>query len=99
MRGIGRAPGKDARALAPFGRRRMGRLLGAPFAPRKTGAALEDETRRKAPPDMKVMLDTDVCIAIVNRDDRLKAHLETIAPSQLRMSAITLAELRFGVAK
>jgi len=48
---------------------------------------------------MKVLLDTDTCIAIINRDERVRAHLERVAPSQLRMSAITLAELEFGVAK
>ncbi|HEY1537301.1 MAG TPA: type II toxin-antitoxin system VapC family toxin [Polyangiaceae bacterium] len=48
---------------------------------------------------MKVLLDTNVCIAIVNRDERVRPHLERHAPSALRMSSITLAELRFGVAK
>jgi tRNA(fMet)-specific endonuclease VapC len=48
---------------------------------------------------VKLLLDTDVCIAVINRDERLRAALERNAPSQLRMSAITLAELRFGVAK
>lgn len=48
---------------------------------------------------MKLLLDTDVCIAIMNRDERTRLHLEQHAPSTLRMSAITLAELRFGIAK
>lgn len=48
---------------------------------------------------MKVLLDTDVCIAIINRDERIRAQLEHHSPSMLRMSAITLAELRFGIAK
>jgi tRNA(fMet)-specific endonuclease VapC len=48
---------------------------------------------------MKLLLDTDVCIAIINRDERVRPHLEEHAPSTLRMSAITLAELRFGAAK
>lgn len=48
---------------------------------------------------MKLLLDTDVCVAILNRDERTRPHLERHAPSTLRMSAITLAELRFGVAK
>ncbi|HEY2404814.1 MAG TPA: PIN domain-containing protein [Polyangiaceae bacterium] len=48
---------------------------------------------------MKVLLDTDVCIAILNRDERVRPHLERHASTLLRMSAITLAELRFGVAK
>lgn len=48
---------------------------------------------------MKLLLDTDTCIAILNREERVRPHLERHAPSQLRMSAITLAELRLGVAK
>jgi tRNA(fMet)-specific endonuclease VapC len=48
---------------------------------------------------VKLLLDTNVCIAIVNRDERVRPHLERRSPRQLRMSAITLAELRFGVAK
>jgi tRNA(fMet)-specific endonuclease VapC len=48
---------------------------------------------------VKLLLDTNVCIAIINRDERVRPHLEQHAPSALRMSAITLAELRFGVAK
>jgi tRNA(fMet)-specific endonuclease VapC len=48
---------------------------------------------------VKLLLDTDTCIAILNRDERVHPHLEKHAPSQLRMSAITLAELRFGIAK
>jgi tRNA(fMet)-specific endonuclease VapC len=48
---------------------------------------------------VKVLLDTNICIAIINRDDRVRGHLERHAPSALRMSSITLAELRFGVAK
>ena len=48
---------------------------------------------------MKLLLDTDICIAILNRDPRVRPHLEAHAPSQLRLSSITLAELRFGVAR
>jgi len=48
---------------------------------------------------VKLVLDTDVCIAIMNRDERIRPHLEQHAPSTLRMSAITLAELRFGIAR
>jgi tRNA(fMet)-specific endonuclease VapC len=48
---------------------------------------------------VKLLLDTDVCIAILNRDERVRERLHRHAPSKLRMSAITLAELRFGVAK
>lgn len=48
---------------------------------------------------MKVLLDTDICIAILNRDDRVRAALERHAPSTLRLSAVSVAELRFGAAK
>ncbi|GMU58256.1 MAG: hypothetical protein AMXMBFR34_00190 [Myxococcaceae bacterium] len=48
---------------------------------------------------MRFLLDTNVCIAIMNRDEPIRAALERTVPSQLRMSAITLAELRFGVAR
>lgn len=48
---------------------------------------------------MKVLLDTDVCIAILRRDDRVRPHLDRHRSSHVRISAITLAELRFGVAK
>lgn len=48
---------------------------------------------------MKILIDTDICIAIVNGDEQVRPHLERHVPSSLRMSAITLAELRFGVAK
>jgi tRNA(fMet)-specific endonuclease VapC len=48
---------------------------------------------------VKVLLDTDVCIAILRRDERVRPHLDRHRSSQVRMSAITLAELRFGVAK
>ncbi len=48
---------------------------------------------------MRLLLDTDMCIAIMNRDERIRSRLEATVPSQLRMSAITLAELRFGIAK
>lgn len=48
---------------------------------------------------MRLLLDTNICIAIMNRDERVRGALERTVPSQLRMSAITLAELRFGVAR
>ena len=47
----------------------------------------------------KILLDTNICIAILNRDERVRDKLERNRPSALRMSAVTLAELRFGVAK
>jgi tRNA(fMet)-specific endonuclease VapC len=48
---------------------------------------------------VKLLLDTNICIAIMNRDERVRPHLEQQPPSALRMSAITLAELRSGVAR
>jgi len=48
---------------------------------------------------VKLLLDTDVCIAILNRSERVRAHLEEYSPSMLRMSAITLSELRLAAAK
>jgi tRNA(fMet)-specific endonuclease VapC len=48
---------------------------------------------------VRVLLDTNVCIAILNRDERVRPHLERHKGSALRLSSITLAELRFGVAK
>ena len=48
---------------------------------------------------MKLLLDTDVCIAILNRDERVRERLASHGPAELRLSAVTLAELRFGVAK
>jgi tRNA(fMet)-specific endonuclease VapC len=59
----------------------------------------QDAARRAAEAVVKVLLDTNICIAIVNRDERVRPHLERHAPSMLRMSSISLAELRFGVAK
>ena len=60
---------------------------------------MADASDRQAPAAVNVLLDTDICIAILNRDDRVRPWLEHNAPSKLRMSAITLAELRFGIAK
>jgi tRNA(fMet)-specific endonuclease VapC len=77
----------------------VGWLLGAPASPQVEGSPAQDATRRAQEADLKILLDTDVCIAIINRDERMRAHLERHAPASLRMSAITLAELRFGVAK
>jgi tRNA(fMet)-specific endonuclease VapC len=48
---------------------------------------------------VKCLLDTDVCIAILNRDERVRERLQATRSVDLRLSAITLAELRFGVAK
>ena len=48
---------------------------------------------------MKYLLDTDHCIAILNRDARIRPALERHAASSLRLSSISLAELRYGIAK
>lgn len=48
---------------------------------------------------MKYLLDTDHCIAILNRDARIRPALERHAASNLRLSSISLAELRYGIAK
>jgi tRNA(fMet)-specific endonuclease VapC len=77
----------------------VGRFLGSASPVEGTGEALEDAPGRKTQGNLKVLLDTDVCIAILNRDERVRPYLERHAPSALRLSSITLAELRFGVAK
>ena len=49
---------------------------------------------------MKWMLDTDTCIALINRQPRdLIKRLQTKAVGDVGISSITLAELRHGVAK
>ncbi len=49
---------------------------------------------------MKWMLDTDTCIALINRQPRdLINRLQTKAVGDVGISSITLAELRHGVAK
>lgn len=60
---------------------------------------MEDAARREATAVLKILVDTDVAIAILNRDERVREWLERHTPSTLRISAITLAELRFGIAK
>ena len=49
---------------------------------------------------MKWMLDTDTCIALINRQPRdLIKRLQTKAVGDVGISSITLAELSHGVAK
>lgn len=49
---------------------------------------------------MKYLLDTNACIAVLNESDpKLTDRLRTVAPSQVSISAITAAELEFGVEK
>ncbi len=60
---------------------------------------MADSQGRETATHLKTLLDTNVCVAILNRDLRVHDWLLSRRPSALRMSAITLAELRFGVAK
>ncbi len=48
---------------------------------------------------MKYLLDTDHCIAVLNRDARIKPTLESHAATAIRLSTVSLAELRYGIAK
>jgi tRNA(fMet)-specific endonuclease VapC len=49
---------------------------------------------------MRFMLDTDSCIALVKRKPAaLLSRITSLAPGEAGVSAVTLAELRFGVAK
>jgi len=48
------------------------------------------------------MLDTDILIHFINRKenfDRIARRMSGRSPGELRLSAITLAELRFGIEK
>jgi tRNA(fMet)-specific endonuclease VapC len=49
---------------------------------------------------MRFMLDTDSCIALIKRKPgSVLRRLTSLAPGEAGISAVTLAELRFGVAK
>ena len=49
---------------------------------------------------MRFMLDTDACIALIKRKPaKLLRKIGALAPGEAGISAVTLAELRFGVAK
>jgi tRNA(fMet)-specific endonuclease VapC len=51
---------------------------------------------------MRYLLDTDTCIFLINRTpgyEGVLSHLEGLVYGDVLVSAITLAELRFGVAK
>ena len=49
---------------------------------------------------MRFMLDTDTCIALIKRKPApVLRRLTALAPGEAGISAITLAELRFGVEK
>ena len=46
------------------------------------------------------LIDTDICIYLItNRDAGLRAKVESFAPYEISVSAVTVAELEFGVAK
>jgi tRNA(fMet)-specific endonuclease VapC len=49
---------------------------------------------------MRVMLDTDICIYLIKcKSDAVLRRLRSSEPGELCISAVTLAELSFGVAK
>ena len=49
---------------------------------------------------MRFMLDTDSCIALIKRKPgSILRRLTALAPGEVGLSAITLGELRYGVAK
>ncbi len=49
---------------------------------------------------MRFMLDTDTCIALIKRKPAsILRRLAALAPGEAGISAVTLAELRFGAAK
>jgi len=49
---------------------------------------------------MRFMLDTDSCIALIKRKPgSILRRLTSLSPGEAGISAITLAELRYGVAK
>jgi tRNA(fMet)-specific endonuclease VapC len=46
------------------------------------------------------LIDTDICIYLIKyRDARLRSKVESHAPYDLSVSAVTVAELEYGVAK
>lgn len=48
---------------------------------------------------MKYMLDTNTCIFIIKKDEKVLHHLKNIDFKEIYISSITLAELEYGVAK
>ena len=46
------------------------------------------------------LLDTNICIYIINnRPEHVIEHIKTLNPHQVKLSAISVGELEFGVAK
>jgi len=49
---------------------------------------------------MKIILDTNICIYLIkNKPPDLRSRLETFSPGDVGLSAISVAELNYGVAK
>lgn len=49
---------------------------------------------------MRFMLDTDSCIALIKRKPaKILRKITSLAPGEAGLSAVTLAELRYGVAR
>lgn len=49
---------------------------------------------------MRVLLDTNICIYMIkNRPPEVRKHFEQFVPGDIAISAITVAELQYGVAK
>ncbi len=46
------------------------------------------------------LLDTNICIYIINKQpEQVIHHVKTLKPHQIKLSAISLAELEYGVSK
>ncbi len=49
---------------------------------------------------MKILLDTDICIYLIkNKPESVRKHFALLRPGDVGISAITVAELRYGAAK
>lgn len=49
---------------------------------------------------MQVLLDTNICIYMIkNKPPEVRKHFERFAPGDIAISAITVAELQYGVEK
>jgi len=49
---------------------------------------------------MKILLDTDICIYMIkNNPPEVRRRLQDVAPGDACLSAVTVAELQYGVAK
>ena len=62
--------------------------------------ATSDATEKKAPQAVKFLLDTNICIYIINeRPLHVLERFRRLNTSELGISSVTVAELAFGVAK